>query len=64
VFGVWAAAVDDAKVRAAADFLVSTGPAAQGFQYINIDDTSEGKRDDKGVLQPNEKFPNMKALAD
>jgi len=63
-WNVWAAAVDDAKVRAAADAMVSTGLAAQGYHYINIDDTWEGKRDDKGVLQTNEKFPNMKALAD
>jgi alpha-galactosidase len=63
-WNVWAAAVDDAKVRAAADAMVSTGLAAQGYQYINIDDTWEGKRDDKGVLQTNEKFPDMKALAE
>jgi len=31
---------------------------------VNIDDTWEGKRDASGVLQTNEKFPDMKALAD
>jgi alpha-galactosidase len=35
-----------------------------GYIYVNIDDTWEGKRDEKGVLQSNEKFPGMKALAD
>jgi alpha-galactosidase len=32
--------------------------------YVNIDDTWEGKRDAQGVLHTNEKFPDMKALAD
>lgn len=63
-WNVWGGSVDDAKVRAAADAMVSSGLASVGFQYINIDDGWEGKRDADGVLQPNEKFPNMKALAD
>jgi len=63
-WNVWAGAVDDQKVRAAADYMVSTGLASQGYTYINIDDTWEGERDAAGVLQTNEKFPDMKALAD
>ncbi|MGD8328251.1 MAG: NPCBM/NEW2 domain-containing protein [Acidobacteriota bacterium] len=63
-WNVWAAAVDDDKTRAAADYMVSTGLAAQGYTYINIDDTWEGERDAEGVLQTNEKFPDMKALSD
>jgi alpha-galactosidase len=63
-WNVWGATVDDAKVRAAADAMVSSGLAAVGFEYVNIDDGWEGKRDEKGVLQPNEKFPDMKSLAD
>ena len=63
-WNVWGGSVDDAKVRAAADAMVSSGLAAHGFQFINIDDGWEGKRDANGVLQPNEKFPDMKALAD
>jgi alpha-galactosidase len=63
-WNVWGGAVDDAKVRAAADAMVSSGLAAVGYQYVNIDDGWEGKRDAAGVLQPNEKFPDMKALAD
>ena len=59
-----AGSVDDAKVRAAADAMVSSGLAAHGYQFINIDDGWEGKRDANGVLQPNEKFPDMKALTD
>ncbi len=61
----WAGAVDDSKVRAAADAMVSSGLAAHGFSYINIDDTWEGKeRDANGEITCNEKFPDMKALSD
>ena len=63
-WNVWAGAVDDEKVRAAADFMVSTGLAAQGYTYVNIDDTWEGERDARGVLHTNEKFPDLNALAD
>ncbi len=35
-----------------------------GYVYVNIDDTWEGIRDSQGRLQPNHKFPDMKALAD
>jgi alpha-galactosidase len=44
--------------------MASSGLAAVGFQYVNIDDGWEGKRDADGALQSNEKFPDMKALAD
>ena len=60
----WAGAVSDAKVRAAADAMVKSGLAAHGFQYVNIDDCWEGKRDANGEIQTNKKFPDMKALAD
>ncbi len=60
----WASAVSDAKVRAAADAMVRSGLAAHGFQYVNIDDCWEGPRDAKGEIRSNEKFPDMKALAD
>jgi alpha-galactosidase len=56
--------VDDKGVRAAADQLVSTGMKDAGYIYVNIDDTWEGERDASGVLHPNKKFPDMKALAD
>jgi alpha-galactosidase len=51
-------------VREVADAIASNGMKEAGYIYINIDDTWEGKRDDEGVLQTNEKFPDMKALAD
>ncbi len=61
----WAGSVDEKKVRAAADAMVKSGLASHGWTYINIDDTWQGARKppDYG-LQPNEKFPDMKGLAD
>ena len=60
----FAGKVDDKGVRAAADEIVATGMKDAGYIYVNIDDTWEGKRDENGVLHTNEKFPDMKALAD
>ena len=56
--------VTDADVRSAADSLVSTGMRDAGYVYVNVDDTWQGKRDAQGVLHPNERFPDMKALGD
>ncbi len=56
--------VSDAVVRGAADAMVSNGMKAAGYVYVNIDDCWQGKRDEKGFLHPNERFPDMKALAD
>ncbi len=56
--------VTDADVRSAADQLVNTGMRDAGYMYVNLDDTWQGKRDAAGVLHPNERFPDMKALAD
>jgi alpha-galactosidase len=56
--------VTDADVRSAADMMVSTGMRDAGYVYVNVDDTWQGKRDAQGVLQPNERFPDMKALGD
>lgn len=47
-----------------ADAIVSNGMKDAGYTFINIDDAWEGVRDDNGVLQPNKKFPDMKAPAD
>ncbi len=60
----FAGKVDAADVRAAADYMVSSGMKAAGYTYINIDDTWEGQRDAQGFIHPNSKFPDMKALAD
>ncbi|WP_260736768.1 glycoside hydrolase family 27 protein [Tunturiibacter lichenicola] len=56
--------VTDADVRSATDSLVSTGMRDAGYVYVNVDDTWQGKRDAQGVLHPNERFPDMKALGD
>jgi len=60
----FASKVTDAIVRAQADAMVSSGMKGAGYVYINIDDTWEGQRDARGVIQTNSKFPDMKALAD
>jgi alpha-galactosidase len=71
----WACAVDDKKVRASADAMVSSGLANHGWTYINIDDCWEVKpgtkdstlngdaRDRNGMINTNSKFPDMKALS-
>jgi alpha-galactosidase len=56
--------VDAADIRAAADALVSSGMKAAGYEYVNMDDTWEAERNADGKLQPNSRFPDMKALAD
>jgi len=56
--------VDARTIREQADAMVASGMKDAGYLYINIDDTWEGKRDAQGNIQPNEKFRNMKALAD
>ena len=60
----FAGKVTQDDVKKAADLIVSTGMRDAGYVYVNIDDTWEGKRDVSGVLQTNEKFPDMKGLAD
>jgi alpha-galactosidase len=60
----FAGRVTDADVRGMADAMVSSGMKAAGYIYVNIDDTWEGPRDAKGNITTNNKFPDMKALAD
>ena len=60
----FACKVSDAVVRAAADAIASNGMKQAGYIYVNIDDCWQGKRNEKGIIQPNERFPDMKALAD
>jgi alpha-galactosidase len=60
----FACKVTDADVRAAADAIASNGMKEAGYIYVNVDDCWQGQRDDKGVIHPNEKFPDMKALGD
>jgi len=60
----FAARIDDKTMREIADAIVASGMRDAGYVYLTIDDTWEGMRDANGVLQSNEKFPDMKALAD
>ena len=72
----FATAVDQEKVKAAADAMVNSGLADHGWSYINIDDCWMVKpesddpilggevRDAQGNMNTNKKFPDMKGLAD
>lgn len=66
-FSTWnhfATNIDDRTIREIADALVATGLRDAGYVHVNIDDGWQGERDANGVLQPNAKFPDMKALGD
>ena len=53
------------KILANAKAMVDTGLIHHGWQYVNIDDAWQGKRGGKhNAIQGNEKFPDMKKLAD
>jgi len=57
--------VDTDKVRAAARAMVDKGLVQHGWTYVNIDDAWQGRRGGRyGAIQPNEKFPDIRALAD
>ena len=56
--------IDDATVRAEADLMAVNGMRDAGYVYVNIDDTWQGTRDAHGIIHPNSRFPDMKALAD
>jgi alpha-galactosidase len=60
----FAGRVEDKNVREMADAIVSSGMRDAGYIYVNIDDTWEAGRDANGNILTNEKFPDMKALAD
>ena len=60
----FACKVTENDVRAAADAIASNGMKDAGYVYVNIDDCWQGKRDEKGIIHPNSKFGDMKALAD
>lgn len=72
----WGCAIDEAKIRQAAEAMVQSGLIDHGWQYINIDDCWMIKRDsddpvvggptrdDCGRILTNKRFPDMKALTD
>ncbi|HPC96998.1 MAG TPA: NPCBM/NEW2 domain-containing protein [Sedimentisphaerales bacterium] len=72
----WGCAIDEQKIRHAAEAMVSSGLIHHGWQYINIDDCWMKKldsddpvvggptRDACGRILTNARFPDMKALTD
>lgn len=67
----WGASVDAGKVLASASMFNEKGLLDHGWNTINIDDGWEifgddprPKRDNQGFILTNEKFPDMKSLAD
>ncbi len=61
----WARNIDREKVIASADAMVKMGLNQHGWTYINIDDAWQGQRGGAfNAIQPNEKFPKFKEMAD
>ncbi len=56
--------IDQKKIVATAEAMVSSGLIDHGWTYINMDDGWQGPRDSQGVIHPNGHFPNLKALSD
>ena len=56
--------VTEADVKAAVNAMVSNGMKAAGYEYVNLDDCWQGKRDADGYIHSNSRFPDMKALGD
>jgi alpha-galactosidase len=62
-WNIWARVVDQAKIERAADWLVRSGLAAHGYQYISIDDARMGQRNAQGEIQAGANFPCVPRLA-
>jgi alpha-galactosidase len=66
----------DGLMRKAADIMITSGLADHGYEYVNIDDSwmnrpkstdpdlSGPARDERGMINPNRRFPDMKAMTD
>lgn len=58
--------IDDAKIRAIGNGMVSSGLAAYGYAFVNMDSGWQGKK--RGgrfnSIVPQDKFPDMKALCE
>ena len=69
---IWVDGVSDKVMRQAADAMVSTGMIDHGYAYVNIDNCwavkpgspGEQPRDAQGNVNPNKRFPDMKAMTD
>lgn len=55
-------AVNQKGIEKVARLLEETGLADAGYAFVNIDDCWQGERPKGKALQPNEKFPDMKAM--
>ncbi len=61
----WGNSVSQEKVLSSARAMVDKGLINYGWSYINIDDGWQGLRGGKkNAIQPNRKFPDMKALGE
>ena len=61
----WGNSVSQEKVMSSAKAMVEKGLANYGWTYINIDDGWQSIRGGKyNAIQPNQKFPDIKKLAD
>jgi hypothetical protein len=68
--------INDAQIRAEAEAMVASGLADHGWSYINLDDGWENRpdttnsifsgpaRDERGRINSNRRFPDMKSLCD
>ena len=58
--------INETLIKETADAMVSSGMKDAGYEYINLDDCWQKKRNKDGVIQVDkERFPNgIKALAD
>lgn len=54
--------VTEADVKNAVNAMASNGMKAAGYEYVNLDDCWQGKRDQEGHIHSNDRFPDMKAL--
>lgn len=60
----WGQSVTQERVLSSARAMVEKGLINHGWSYINIDDGWQSRRGKNGAIQPNEKFPDMKALSE
>ena len=61
----WSRSIDQEKVIASTDAMVTKGLKSHGWSYINIDDSWEGYRGGEfNAIQPNEKFPAWQQMID
>ena len=61
----WGLSVSQERVKSSAQAMIDKGLIDHGWSYVNIDDGWEAaKRSAGGAIRANEKFPDMKGLAD